>query len=47
MALLESLSYLSVDGDGVNESQLEQNQQRLKALLNSTTQPADSPVRGL
>lgn len=34
MALLASLGYLSADGDGVDEPELEQNNSRLQALLN-------------
>lgn len=34
VALLASLGYLSADGDGVDEPELEQNNSRLQALLN-------------
>lgn len=34
MALLASLDYLSADGDGVDEPELEQNNSRLQTLLN-------------
>ena len=42
-----SITKLPEAGGGEDQSQLEQKAKKLKASLNSTTPPADSPVRGL
>lgn len=40
VALLASLGYLSADGDGVDEPEVEQNNSRLQALLNQNDHDA-------